>query len=218
MLLFSYLHEIIKLIHKFSVPQIVCHCEHLLVKLVSEILLYLERPTSNTMSDINTIYPESKHQDQDLVQQLWELGSSPIKIEALENLLLFYNDRKAAEFMLQGFKTGFCLGYYGPRLPRWCKNFMSAKMYPVDVREKIDKEVNMGRILGPFISPPIFNLITYWDCSKIRWRLAPDNTPLISQWWECQWFYWSRDLFWTVYIFWYCYRNDSNPRNGCIML
>ena len=112
------------------------------------------------MSDINTIYTESKHQDQDLVQHLWELGSSPIKIEALENLLLFYDDRKAAEFLLQGFKTGFCLGYCGPRLPRSCKNLMSAKMYPVDVREKIDKEINMGRILGPFISPPISNLIT----------------------------------------------------------
>ena len=57
-----------------------------------------------------------------------------------------------------GFKYGFNLGYQGPRRPVFSKNLRSAAARPNIVLEKLFKEVEAGRMAGPFASSPLRNL------------------------------------------------------------
>jgi hypothetical protein len=76
-----------------------------------------------------------------------------------------------------GFEFGFVLNFTDLRRRVEFKNMVSADQYRVELQEKIDKEVKLGRIFGPFLQPPISNL----RCNpiglvpkKTRW-LANDN-------------------------------------------
>ena len=63
------------------------------------------------------------------------------------------------EYVLQGFKSGFDIAYQGPRVGRVSPNSPTLRGLESIVQEKIDKEVKMGRYVGPFASPPLPNLI-----------------------------------------------------------
>jgi len=73
--------------------------------------------------------------------------------------------------LIEGFKHGFKLQYTGPRVFRDCSNSPSfTKLYDVG-REKIMKEIRLGRIAGPYSQPPMNNLI----CSPLA--LIPKKAP-----------------------------------------
>ena len=55
-------------------------------------------------------------------------------------------------------REGTRIGYTGPRLPRLSKNLPSATQHPQVVSETLAKEVELGRVAGPFNSPPFSNL------------------------------------------------------------
>lgn len=74
-------------------------------------------------------------------------------------MLQLYPFREIAEELLTGFKEGFRLQYVGPRIPTMSKNLSSASTHPDQLRIKLEKEIELGRILGPFNSRPISNLI-----------------------------------------------------------
>ena len=86
------------------------------------------------------------------------IAPSPIRIQALISSLDKYPDRKAAQVLKQGFSKGFSIGYNGPRLPVDCKNLTSARANHNVVMGKLRKEINLGRIAGPYVTPPIPNL------------------------------------------------------------
>ena len=69
------------------------------------------------------------------------MGHSPFNSYYLDQLLSIYpkvqDARKRLEFMI---------------------SMISAFQYTSHVQEKIDKQVQLGRILGPFSDPPMFNL------------------------------------------------------------
>lgn len=73
--------------------------------------------------------------------------------------MLHYPNKQAAKDLINGFKEGFLLGYFGPRLHRSCRNLVSVRSHPVQVKEKIEKEIELGRVLGPFHEQPLSNLI-----------------------------------------------------------
>jgi len=60
---------------------------------------------------------------------------------------------------MDGFQNGFSLQYTGPRTSRNSRNLRSAVANPDILLSKIKKEVNEGRVAGPFSEPPFENLI-----------------------------------------------------------
>ena len=87
----------------------------------------------------------------------WDLnlGQSPIKVDVLQGYLQSYINKSDAKVLGEGFQHGFSIKYQGPRLAREHKNLKSAFAHRDHLWEKIDKEVSLGRLAGPFnYSPP----------------------------------------------------------------
>lgn len=95
---------------------------------------------------------------------------TPINAQKLEDYLEGY---VAADklFLVEGFSQGFMVPYHGPREFRMSKNHLSCLQNPQALNEKIQSEVDAGRILGPFSTPPVHNLI----CSPLG--LVPKREP-----------------------------------------
>ena len=86
--------------------------------------------------------------------ELYEIGKSPIISSVVEECLVDYADKNSAKELLQGLKFGFKLNYLGPRTNCFSKNLRSTQRFPEAVREKLTIELELGRIAGPFSSPP----------------------------------------------------------------
>ena len=87
--------------------------------------------------------------------ELYSLGLSLVKVDKLSHLLSKYPDKNNANLLLHGFTSGFHLNYHGPRLPMYARDLKSVLTAPEAVRDQIKKELDKGRIAGPFVSPPL---------------------------------------------------------------
>ena len=96
----------------------------------------------------------------DLYSDLWALGKTPIKTSVLEKMLKNYPHSEVSSELMEGFINGFRLKYKGPRLPINSKNLQSAIMNESETLEKLNKEVKLGRMIGPFSEKPIATLRT----------------------------------------------------------
>ena len=99
--------------------------------------------------------PEDKHRSHDLVTT--SKLPTPIKVDRL-NVYLEGYDSNAKEYLIKGFSEGFRLDYKGEREHITCDNLKSAIAVPEVVINKINKEVEAGRMVGPFDQPPIPDL------------------------------------------------------------
>ena len=88
---------------------------------------------------------------------------TPVSYRVLGSLLLGHPNRTLVNYVVNGFKSGFSLLYQGPRLGRQPNNLKSAAQFKDKLAVRLRKEVTLGRMLGPFSSPPLHNLI----CSPI---------------------------------------------------
>ena len=70
-----------------------------------------------------------------------------------------YPNKIAAQILKDGFTFGFKLAYQGSRVAREAKNLKSIDNLLDKALEKLDKEVKLGRIAGPFQSMPLPDLI-----------------------------------------------------------
>jgi hypothetical protein len=93
-----------------------------------------------------------------LHRELWALGQTPVNNDLLKFHLEGYDNQSDAKYLLDGFTFGFKLQYSGPRLPINSKNLKSVSYYPEVLRDKLLKEKQLGRILGPFNKKPLPNL------------------------------------------------------------
>lgn len=91
-----------------------------------------------------------------------KLVVTPVKVNVLGQFLEGYDDHLKT-FLYEGFKQGFKIQYQGPRQQRFCKNLLSVQQHENIVAEKLQKEVSLGRIAGPFNFLPFSNL----QCSPI---------------------------------------------------
>ena len=87
-------------------------------------------------------------------RNLFTLSRTPINLENLKLELMDYDSAKATE-ILNGFTYGFPLNYTGVRVPTEAKNLKSARKHPDTVCQKIQSEVDAGRVAEPFNDRPI---------------------------------------------------------------
>jgi hypothetical protein len=85
--------------------------------------------------------------------------NSPIIVHKMLPYLSLYPDKSSSNILREGFTSGFKLGYSGDRTARDAQNLKSIREDPKMAREKIGKEIKLGRIAGPFKERPIHNLI-----------------------------------------------------------
>ena len=87
------------------------------------------------------------------------LAPTPIKFERLNILLSKYPYHVARNTLIDGFRSGFRVKYTGPRSPRDAHNLKSVIQNKNIARLKIEKEIELGRVAGPFLKRPFINLI-----------------------------------------------------------
>ena len=96
--------------------------------------------------------------DLELLPRLWDKGFTPVYTEKLIGLLNVYSKRDDAEILKNGFLNGFLLNYIGPRVHLECTNLLSTLQHRYETLDKLQHEVELGRMLGPFSNLPISNL------------------------------------------------------------
>ena len=83
---------------------------------------------------------------------------TPVLPNKLKLFLTGYNKAKAA-YLVNSFISGFTLGTIETPKMSNSKNLASALQHPVIVDNKLEKEISLNRIAGPFPSPPFLNLV-----------------------------------------------------------
>ncbi|CAC5362932.1 unnamed protein product [Mytilus coruscus] len=116
-----------------------------------------EKRALKTMPTDTDLTP-SQHRQSPKAYRLMELGKTPIKVERLRHCLKSYPNKIDAHILLDGFTNGFKVNYMGPRQSVNCSNLISAKQQESELEEKIMKEIQVGRIAGPFKNKPFSNL------------------------------------------------------------
>ena len=81
-------------------------------------------------------------------------GPTPVKPHRLEPILRGY-DPAIATYLVNGFRFGFSIRYFGDKFNFRSKNLKSAFENPREVTDKLNKEVLSGRIIGPFDTLPL---------------------------------------------------------------
>lgn len=117
----------------------------------------------------------SSRQDQDLLARLCDKGHTPVNLQRLKTLLERSPDIHVANELLCGFTNGFRLQYTGPRCHSNSQQLISALQYKEETMKKLRREIDMGRMLGPFAELPIStlhnSLIGLVPKSDGTWRL-----------------------------------------------
>lgn len=82
---------------------------------------------------------------------------TPINVNRLEIALADHPDRVFVSNLLQTFRLGANIGFFWRRSPRFSRNLPTALAQPDIVKANLDKEVSLGRVAGPFSTPPFPN-------------------------------------------------------------
>lgn len=96
-----------------------------------------------------------------LFSQLWDKGHTRITVDILETCLKDYTNKQDAELLLRSFKEG--LRRLLPSIHRttffkFLSKSMSVERHREVTKAKLLKEVQLGRMLGPFTKKPISTL------------------------------------------------------------
>ena len=123
---------------------------------------------------------------------------TPVKAHHLEVALDGYLP-SVVDFLVSGFKCGFPLHFEGIRTSFEANNLVSANQLPRVVDVKLQKEVNAGRVAGPFQDPPfslfrvsplgvvpkkvpgefrIIHHLSYPKGSSVNDGISPENTSV----------------------------------------
>ena len=94
--------------------------------------------------------------------------ASPINVKRLSELLHGY---ELANYIIEGFVYGFSISFEGPEAPLTSHNSPTIDQNLDIVTQKINKELQLNRIAGPFSSPPFPN----FKCSPLA--LRPKQQP-----------------------------------------
>ena len=88
------------------------------------------------------------------IEEKEEEVTTPVKAGNLARMLGSYEDK---DYLIMGFTEGFRIGYSGNDSSVFATNSKSLLENPEEARKKIDMEISMNRIKGPFSHPPFRN-------------------------------------------------------------
>ena len=112
------------------------------------------------VSDLDTT-PVNAESAQLLSANLQQLPLlTPVKVDLFEQLLQDHPDAILVKEVIHGFLHCFELKYKGPRTGHIHNNLASTHQFPKLLQQHLDKEIALGRILGPFTQPPLDNLVS----------------------------------------------------------
>ena len=83
---------------------------------------------------------------------------TPVQPDKLASLLIGYN-QCITDYLLTGFLEGFKVGFSGECTAQCPRNLLSTIQLPHLVSVKLQKEMDLGRISGPWPTPPFPNLV-----------------------------------------------------------
>lgn len=86
---------------------------------------------------------------------------TPINVDIYHDLLKEsgYDPRKTDE-LIHGFRNGFDLGYRGPQDRADLSDNLKLRVGShLELWNKVNKEVQAGRVCGPFLKPPFKNFV-----------------------------------------------------------
>ena len=144
--------------------------EHALTLITGGSVQDVPLPTSAPAVEVNTqpeiVQREGSNQPRALSlveqQRLAHLLESnpvtPVRIDRLASVLRDY-DPFLKNFLIQGFSYGFHIHYSNLRSSFESSNLLSANDQPNIVTDKLHKEIEAGRVAGPFSAPPFDNFV-----------------------------------------------------------
>ena len=108
--------------------------------------------------------------------------STPLRVDAWRAALEPHPDQALARYITTGLTTGFRVGFkYGSPLRSSTANMQSANLHPEVITAYLQKEISLGRMLGPFPSPdglPQLHINRFGVIPKGhqtgKWRLITD--------------------------------------------
>lgn len=118
--------------------------------LVAHISIYATNVTVRMHQNFVLLVPPISHNRPSCQNQALP---TPVNVNRLDYFFKNY-DPHLRQQIVSGFTSGFSLHYDGTTFPQCSKNLLSAYENPTVVQTKIDKEVNLGRLAGPFSLPP----------------------------------------------------------------
>ena len=124
----------------------------------------IQHSSACNISSNNRVVPQQQPRKQ--ILQLAEetyVPPMPLKPNQLSELLSRYPDSDKVAYVIQGLKQGFALEYKGQFKFRAPENLPTAKLDPQLIRDRLNKEIQLGRMLGPFEEPPFPDLM----CSPV---------------------------------------------------
>ena len=86
---------------------------------------------------------------------------TPVNVLNLQHALSNHPSREFVDKLCLELREGARIGYSGPRHFRFSKNLPTASLNPEVVTSNLTEEVNKGRTMGPFHSPPFKNFQVY---------------------------------------------------------
>ena len=90
-------------------------------------------------------------------------------------------DKKEAEFLVEGFKNGFFIGHNEPLSNIEVKTKCTDSSADAVLQEKIEKEIELGRVSGPYDTPPFENYHISLKGKKCKGNFPYDFGPKLSQ-------------------------------------
>ena len=79
---------------------------------------------------------------------------SPVNVNLLQHVLSTHPHRRLVDYVLNGFRFGFDIGFVGDISSSRPRNLLSARQNPTPVFAAICKELSRGHTSGPFRCPP----------------------------------------------------------------
>ena len=114
-------------------------------------------PPTATMSPLKSLEDRVIKNHQTANFLIAQKPQTPVNVTRLHNLLRDHPNKSFVSALINGLHNGFRIGYNGPRYPKKADNLPSAAEHPHVIEANLLDEVCLGRLAGPFESPPFSN-------------------------------------------------------------